>query len=154
MRILIVSNYYPPFEHGGWEQNTRDVAERLRQRGHSVQIVTSTQGADSLAAPEPWVARVLHLESPDVAHYHPVYTLRVRARRRENLQSLDRVAAAFSPEVVFINGMWNLSSHVAAHLEELYPERVLYFMSSYWPAEPDAHSAYWALPALGPCTDL
>ena len=33
MRILIITNYYPPWEVGGYEQLCRDVAVRLADRG-------------------------------------------------------------------------------------------------------------------------
>ena len=41
MRVLFLSNYYPPFEVGGYEQLCRDVAERLAERGHTVAVLTS-----------------------------------------------------------------------------------------------------------------
>ena len=41
MKILFVTNYYPPYEVGGYEQLCRDVATRLAHRGHTVQILTS-----------------------------------------------------------------------------------------------------------------
>lgn len=46
MRILFLTNYYPPYEVGGYEQLCRDVAERLAQRGHETAVLTSNRGLE------------------------------------------------------------------------------------------------------------
>jgi glycogen(starch) synthase len=150
MRILIISNYYPPLELGGWEQLTRDVARLLRNRGHQVNVLTSNHRADQASQPEPDVARELHLESPDHVHYHPHYTLTHRWRERQNRHHLIQAITHFAPDVIFINGMWNLSHSVAWQAEQLCPGRVVYYIASYWPTESDAHTAYWLEPASNP----
>lgn len=144
MRILILSNYYPPFEIGGWEQLTADMARLLQARGHTVWVLTSSHRAAELAAPEPGVERALALESPDHLHYHAHYTLTYRRRERANNQLLEKRVAAFKPDILFINGMWNLPRSLARHAEQLCPGRVVYYIASPWPAEPNAHTIYWA----------
>lgn len=146
MRILIISNYYPPFELGGWEQLTAEVTDHLRRRGHEVLVLTSRHRAGELAATEPGVIRGLHLQSPDVAYYHPAYTLRRPAWQRENSRLLRQTIADFRPDMVFINGMWNLSPAIALEVEHLCPERVVYYMASTWPTDVDPDQAYWAAP--------
>ena len=42
MKILVVSNLYPPQHIGGYELGCRDVVDKLRARGHLVQVLTST----------------------------------------------------------------------------------------------------------------
>ena len=42
MKILVVSNLYPPQHVGGYELGCRDVVEKLRARGHNVRVLTST----------------------------------------------------------------------------------------------------------------
>lgn len=148
MRILIITNYLPPFEIGGWEQLTQDVGQRLASRGHEVHFLTSNHRAAEQTAAEPDVSRLLHLESPNHVNYQPAEALHVRRREAENQKTVRRVAAAFNPDIIFINGMWNLPHSVARQAEVLYPGRVVYYMASYWPAELDAHTAYWtAVPA-------
>jgi len=147
MRILIISNYYPPLEIGGWEQLTRDVAHRLRERGHAVRVLTSNHRAAEVTAPEPDVVRVLHLESPNHLHYHPLYTLRRRGWERDNRRQIRRAVNTFRPDIIFINGMWNLPVTVAQEAEASLPGRVVYYIASHWPTEPDAHNAYWQSPA-------
>lgn len=41
MRLLIVSNLFPPDVIGGYELLCADVAERLRRRGHEVEVLTT-----------------------------------------------------------------------------------------------------------------
>jgi glycogen synthase len=44
MRILVVTNLYPPHYHGGYEVRCAQVAEALRSSGHEVCVLTSTHG--------------------------------------------------------------------------------------------------------------
>lgn len=142
MRILLISNYYPPLEVGGWEQLARDVAAELARRGHTLTVLTGEHRAAEAPA-EPHVRRVLHLESLDHVHYHPSYLLNRRRHEAENVRIITNTVREFRPDVIFINGMWNLPVSVAQTAERLLPHRVVYYVASYWPLEPDAHSAYW-----------
>ena len=44
MKILTISNYYPPHYLGGYELACQDVVEGLRLRGHTVAVLTSDYG--------------------------------------------------------------------------------------------------------------
>jgi glycogen(starch) synthase len=41
MRILVVTNLYPPFEHGGYELSCQAFVQHLRAKGHEVLVLTS-----------------------------------------------------------------------------------------------------------------
>lgn len=60
MRILIVSNLYPPHHVGGYELGCRDVVHALRLRGHEVFVLTSTFHLEGNPEKEPGVERSLH----------------------------------------------------------------------------------------------
>jgi len=45
MKILIVSNLYPPFQIGGYEAACKNAAEGLKKRGHDVTVLTSPSHA-------------------------------------------------------------------------------------------------------------
>lgn len=47
MKILFLSNLYPPIYVGGYELECRDIAEGLRSRGHEITVVTSMHGFKS-----------------------------------------------------------------------------------------------------------
>jgi glycogen(starch) synthase len=44
MKILMVSNLYPPHYHGGYEVRCAQVAEALRLAGHEVRVLTTVYG--------------------------------------------------------------------------------------------------------------
>lgn len=47
MRVLVLTNLYPPNAYGGYELSCCDVAERLAARGHDVFVVTSDHRSPS-----------------------------------------------------------------------------------------------------------
>ena len=65
MKILVVSNLYPPHHIGGYELGCRDVVEKLRARGHRVQVLTSSFRRHDVndSADETSIERSLHLYS-------------------------------------------------------------------------------------------
>ena len=44
MKILMVSNFYPPHYRGGYEVRCKQVAETMQQRGHEIRVLTSVNG--------------------------------------------------------------------------------------------------------------
>ena len=44
MKILVISNVYPPYYRGGYELFCKDVAEGLKKKGHTVCVLISTFG--------------------------------------------------------------------------------------------------------------
>ncbi len=60
MKILVVGNLYPPVIYGGYEILCAQVVGALRERGHTVRVVTSVQGKNT-APEQPGVERVLSL---------------------------------------------------------------------------------------------
>ena len=63
MRILFLSNFYPPASRGGYEQWCQEVLDGLRSGGHVVEVITSKHGKSSLQTSDPaWVHRSLYLE--------------------------------------------------------------------------------------------
>jgi glycogen(starch) synthase len=141
MRMLFVSNLYPPHHLGGYELLCHEVATHLTARGHEVAILTSDFGVKG-PTPEPGVYRQLKLAS-DIYYYRPQQVLRYWADGRANRQAIRKALAETAPDVVVIWGMWNLSPLVAAWVERLAGHRVVYYLASQWPAEPTPHEAYW-----------
>lgn len=50
MKILVISDLYPPYQIGGYEINCRDSVDALTNRGHEVTVLTSTWGIERKAA--------------------------------------------------------------------------------------------------------
>lgn len=143
MRILILSNFYPPARSGGYTQWCYEVAEQLEARGHSIGVLTSRYEREKAPAGEEHIYRLLHLEG-DLEYYRPIYFFRKWPKEyRENLAFLEQVVRTFSPNLIFVWGMWALSHALPALAEQMLPGRVVYYLSDYWPMTQDMHTAYW-----------
>jgi glycogen synthase len=149
MRLLFLSNFYPPLAIGGYELWCEEVATKLNERGHTVHILTSRYGLQHCTAqadPLP-VQRTLNLMT-DLDYYAPARFLRDwRTEEEHNRRELLSAISASQPDVVLVWGMWNLSLNLPYWAEHLLPGRVAYYLSSYWPIDVDAHHAYWNAPA-------
>lgn len=109
MRILIVSNLYPPIAFGGYEVECAGVVERLREQ-HDVRVLTSKPPDGTEVPQDPQVWRELELLTPDS-----------RGARRAPLAAVAAVAAArralrWEPELTYV---WNGSSIPQAALRVL-----------------------------------
>lgn len=144
MRILFLSNFYPPADIGGWEQWCQEVAGAFAQRGHDVWVLTSNFGLDRIDQPERQVIRTLFLES-DLEHYRPADVfLRLGRRERHNRRAMRSLVERIRPEIIYVWGMWQLNPGLARLAEELRPGRVAYYFCGYWPIDPDPHTAFWS----------
>jgi hypothetical protein len=102
MRILLISNVYPPGFLGGYELGAYDVTEHLRQLGHEVQVLTSDYFVDTTGNRN--ITPVTReLECPALAH-------QLRGQQQSpldgplhNWRNTRRIATAlqwFNPDVV------------------------------------------------------
>lgn len=146
MRILFLSNFYPPYELGGYAQWCQEVALGLQARGHTIHVLTSRHRIEESAIRnEPEVTRSLYLEA-DINYYRPSdFFFKRPAREKFNRSQLEETVSQFEPDLIFVWGMWNLSFNLPFWAEALMPGKVAYFVSSYWPADADAHTQYWNL---------
>lgn len=148
MRILFLSNFFPPARTGGYTQWCHEVAERLKGRGHTIGVLTSCFELEKVPPSEKNIYRLLHLEG-DLAYYQPLrFFTRWKKQHRENLLFLEHTVKDFAPDLIFIWGMWALSKALPALAEQLLPGRVVYYLSDYWLSASDMHTTYWQSPAL------
>jgi glycogen(starch) synthase len=148
MRILFLSNFYPPHHIGGYGMLCLEVADALAQRGCEVMVLTSTHGVKGEVV-EGHIHRLLTLESH--LHYYQVrHAWLYRSVMTRNVRHLRQLVASFEPEIAFIWGMWCLSKQLAAEAERLLGSRVVYYLANPWPIEPNMHQAYWDDPARQP----
>ncbi|MBV8527336.1 MAG: glycosyltransferase family 4 protein [Candidatus Dormibacteraeota bacterium] len=109
MRILTISNLYPPERFGGWELGCKQMVDELRRRGHDVRVLTSTPRVFEDGAVNGDVVRLMRLEeSWDPALIGTDTPLR-RSRRvlvePHNIEILHQQLDTFEPDVVYV---WNL----------------------------------------------
>ena len=156
MKLLFLSNFYPPASRGGFEGWCREIAERMIARGHTVRVLTSDFKKTDLREPDPaWVHRDLHLQM-EIAYLRNAFQFFTHRKRREreNLALLQWHVEELQPDAVLIWGMWNLPRSLASLAEKLLPGRVVYYMGDYWPTLPDPFENYWNAPARNPVTGL
>jgi glycogen(starch) synthase len=150
MKILFISNFYPPHHLGGYEMLCQEVATQLSARGHQITVLTSDYGTATVQE-QPAIYRMLKLEA-DIHYYHPQQVLRYWIDCRLNRRAIEQVMANTAQDMVVIWGMWKLSQKVAMWAEEFAGSRIAYYFADEWPAEPSSHKAYWdddARSALG-----
>ena len=102
MRILVVSNLYPPHALGGYEERCKVAVEGLGGRGHQVLVLTSRYGVASVSRTEE-VWRVL---TPVGFFGFPWARMPGLARiEADNLDQLRQAISQHRPDVIWI---WNL----------------------------------------------
>ncbi len=152
MRILSVSNYYPPFEVGGYEQLCRDVARRLTARGHVVAVLTSNRGREGQETDEEiTVHRTLVIQPQSGLRIGPAVQSFITRPfvEAQNRRALLRLVAHFRPDVIFVWNLQGLPQELAVDAETRTQAAVAYWLAGYTPAEPDSFWKYWTAPAHG-----
>lgn len=148
MRLLFLSNFYPPTGQGGYEEWCQEMAIHLRERGHEVIVLTSHQPNDADHNDPSWVRRELHMEMALVSLRNGIQFFTHRHQyERENLATVQSYIQRFQPEAMVIWGMWNIVRSVPLLAEQLMPGRVVYYIGDYWPTLPSQFEYYWKAPA-------
>jgi glycogen synthase len=107
MRILFLSNLYPPNVLGGYERLCFEVASGLSSRGHQVRVLTSDYGGRVEDYPGQTVERTLRIFAADGDIYQPFNCTPEQrtAINTHNIEALEGVIEQFEPHVIFV---WNL----------------------------------------------
>src|SRR5438105_3216949 len=100
MRILALTNLYPPHLAGGVDTRCAEVVEQLKQRGHETLVLTSHFGL-KVEQRDPQVERRLILNGfagqPPVTGYGDLRDLELR-----NNEILQETLRDFGPEIVLV----------------------------------------------------
>ena len=117
MRILILSNLYPPNVVGGYERLCFEVTAGLAALGHEMVVLTTRYGGQVADYPGQRVLREWDLlTGPDIYTPYPGSAEERAATNQSNLATLHRVLAEVQPDVVFA---WNLFFLDASLLQSL-----------------------------------
>src|SRR5947209_1549360 len=78
MKILVLTNLYPPHYVGGYELHCQTIVHALQKRGHTVDVLTSTHGMQEQENPatEPGVHRELRIHGLFGHAWHGIHQLR------------------------------------------------------------------------------
>ena len=116
MKILMVTNLYPPYYRGGYEVHCAQVAEALRRSGHGVRVLTSVYGLPlsplgniQLRSEEingvpvhRWLNQYVHDPQP----VRRPWTLFQAKRELWDARQFLKILAEFQPDIV---NWWNMS---------------------------------------------
>ena len=109
MRVLVVSNMYPPHALGGYERSCADVMARFTERGHDVHVLTTdTRLPDVADEPQPAVRRVLRWYWDDHRIVHPPFEERFGIEKH-NRQALVAALQEVKPDIVSVWAMGGMS---------------------------------------------
>jgi glycosyltransferase involved in cell wall biosynthesis len=159
VRVLALTNMYPPHSYGGYELSCSDVLRRFGEKGHDVAVLTTTvrkPGVDDAHhEPSDRVRRDLLMYWDDHVLVSPAIHRRV-AMERHNRNVLEEALAAARPDVVSV---WNMGA-VSLGLLGLVAERripmVLIIEDDWLVYGPllDAWSRLWKKPYIRPLARL
>jgi glycogen(starch) synthase len=116
VKILVITNLYPPHHAGTFDLRCEAVVNHLKLRGHTVRVLTSTHGM--LAAQQGGeVERRLALNG---LHDHELVTdfKPLKELEAQNHAALRETLAAFAPDVVQVFSLFGLSKSLLFALRQ------------------------------------
>jgi glycosyltransferase involved in cell wall biosynthesis len=118
MRILFLSNLFPPNQIGGYEVLCARVAALFAERGHDVHVLTSSYGGKIARAPDMKVSQGLRLLCGETI-YHPFVKGEVRQRviTGDNEIVTRKVIQRIRPDFIFSWNLYGLSKDYFRFLE-------------------------------------
>jgi glycosyltransferase involved in cell wall biosynthesis len=139
VRILVLSNLYPPFVEGGAEILAGDIAAGLERLGHDVIVLTSSHG---LSKPEHdgKIWRSLQ-PAPHVyfdrqrsfwSQLNQAFNYYRRYHNAANARTLRQVVAATAPDILYI---WEITGIGVNSLLKVLPDLnipIVFHLGSYW----------------------
>jgi len=128
MRILVVSNFYPPHFFGGYELGCFDVVEALKARGHEIAILTSRHGVPN-PTQQGDVSRWLTL----VNSINPWDWRNLLAAEISDQRAFTRLWRRHRPDVVYLWNLGSLPVSIALRAEARSP--TCYYISDGWLAK-------------------
>ena len=105
MRILVISNLYPPYAIGGYEMGCFSVVEALKKRGHEIKVLTSTYGVISPES-DIGIYRELKLNIYWKKQNRIIKILKLIPDEIYNQRVFKKLCSDFDPEIIYF---WNLS---------------------------------------------
>jgi glycosyltransferase involved in cell wall biosynthesis len=147
VKVLVVTNLYPPHSLGGYELSCQDVVRRWRQHGHEVTVLTTTTRLPGVKDrdDEEGVHRALewYWAEHELQRPPPVQRLRIE---RANQRRLDALLDAVRPDVVSLWAMGGMSMSLVSHCLRRHQPMVAVVEDDWLTYGPkvDAWSAAWS----------
>jgi glycosyltransferase involved in cell wall biosynthesis len=147
VRILVISNFYPPYYIGGYELGCFEAVQSLIQRDHTVKVLTSTYGLTEPHQVEGAVYRQLWTYIGRDFSKAELFN-----KERHNQRVTRRMIKEFKPDVVYIWNLWQVSLSIASVAQQL-GRPVCYYIFDSWLAQwgqADDWFTWWAYLPVNP----
>jgi glycogen synthase len=148
VKILILTNLYPPHHAGTNDFRCERAVEDLKVRGHEIHVLTSAHGMIGVQS-DRQVTRRLALngvyEHALVDGYNDIKKIEL-----QNNAALDETVRAFQPEIVFVFSLYGLSKSLIFTLRYTRLPTV-FDVADYWLAlgvKEDPWLSWWNAPSL------
>lgn len=108
LRILAITDSYPPYHAGGYELRCRDVLRSLMEKGHCIEIITTLPPSNSLnvAHDAANISRVLHKKSGLPSTYSRVIHDYI------DIWHIDQKVKKFQPDLIYLWHIGDLSGAI------------------------------------------
>jgi glycogen synthase len=135
MKVLAISNFYPPHYVGGYELGCYDVLGGLKARGHQIRVLTSTYGVGHPQS-DGEVYRWLRL-LPLLEQRRPAVLAKTVLKELEQRRLMTGLLRKWQPDLLYV---WNLAglSLSLPPLAQSLGVPVCYFISDHWLLDWDA----------------
>ena len=146
LRVLAITNFYPPHHYGGYEQNLADTVAAFRRAGHEVAVLASTVRVPNVVDEEdPSVRRLLRMYWDDHVLLSPSPFERLRIEKANHRSVLDALDW-HRPDVVSV---WNVGGMSLGPLRTIASRGIplVYVVEDEWPIygpKLDAWTRAWA----------
>lgn len=139
MRILLLTNLYPPHVLGGAEIVARDYAVELQKLGHDVTVLTSTYGL-SHAEKDKHIWRTLHYtpsarfdrNRPALRQLHLLTDYYRYFHYSPNVKELHRAIAELQPDVIYVWEITGIGLNTMLQALNQVHIPIVFHLESYW----------------------
>src|ERR1017187_552374 len=139
MRILLLSNLYPPHVLGGAEIVARDFAVGLTDLGHEVTVLTSTYGT-AKSQQDGHIWRTLQYtfpahfdrQRPVVQQLHLIRDYYRYFHDTANVKELRRIIAEIQPDVLYVSEITGIGVNTMLAALGTVTIAVVFHLESYW----------------------
>src|SRR5665213_3123319 len=148
MKILVLTNLYPPHHAGTFDNHCQIVTESLRLRGHTILVLTSSHGLRTEQRDEEVERRLL--SNGVYGHPHLTGVMELKALEIHNNDILRETMAEFQPDVVHVFSLYGLSKSLIFTLYNS-KVRVVYDVYDHWLSanvREDPWLRFWNSPSL------
>jgi glycosyltransferase involved in cell wall biosynthesis len=148
VKILALTNLYPPHHAGTFDTHCQNTVEALRTRGHTILVLTSTHGLRGEQRDDE-VHRCLLLNGVYDAPKLTAFP-KLRAQEIHNTQMLMDAITGFQPEIVHVFSLHGLSKSLIFTLRNARVP-VVYDVFDHWLSRgvaEDPWLRYWNAPSL------